>query len=70
VIAGTRITLYGIYDDLISPYHQFTTEDILELSPSITREQLQAALDSIDEHTEEFAGEYRAVLEQAEAQRQ
>jgi uncharacterized protein (DUF433 family) len=69
VLAGTRITLYAIYDDLISPYHRFTTEELLDLDPSITREQLQAALDYIDEQKEEFAGEYRAVLEQAEAQR-
>jgi uncharacterized protein (DUF433 family) len=50
-INGTRITIYDVYQYLVSP-HPFTRKEIAEILP-LTPEELQAALDYIAANREQ-----------------
>ena len=65
-IAGTRITLYALMDDVVAGWPQ---EQIRELYPQVTDEQFAVAMTYIAEHRAEVEAEYQAVLRQAEENR-
>jgi len=64
-IAGTRITLYTIIEYLDEGWSQQEVGDWLNL----TAEQIQAALDYIDDHRAEVESEYSEVIQEADERR-
>ena len=60
-VAGTRTTLYFIMDFLKDEWPPHLIRDWLNLS----EEQMQGALNYIEEHREEVEAEYQQVIEEA-----
>lgn len=60
-IEGTRITVYRIMDNL--RYND--TPDMIAADLSLTPEQVQVALQYIDEHRTEVEAEYARIVERA-----
>jgi uncharacterized protein (DUF433 family) len=60
-IAGTRITVYDIWDYARHGHHHTLIAAILNLSST----QVQAALDYIEEHKEDVLAKYQKILDRA-----
>jgi uncharacterized protein (DUF433 family) len=58
-IAGTRITVYDVLDYRQEGWHRDRIAGFFRLSS----EQIQAAFDYIDQHTEEVLASYQKILE-------
>jgi len=58
-IAGTRITIYSIMDSIKAGW---SSEEILQVMPRVTAEQLDAVYEYIEQHREEVERAYERIL--------
>jgi uncharacterized protein (DUF433 family) len=65
-IAGTRITVYSMMDYIKA---QWSKEEILQVTPRITAEQLDAVYEYIEQHRDAVEQEYERILRREAAER-